>query len=67
VAKRNPFAAIAHGHSLAEAIVDSIREPLPAFNLIAACERFINGSLCRAKTPNLTRRCQNVCEAREET
>jgi hypothetical protein len=51
VAKRNPFAAIAHGHSLAEAIVDSIREPLPAFNLIAACERFINGSLCRAKTP----------------
>jgi hypothetical protein len=28
VAKRNPFAAITHGHSLAEAIVDAIREPL---------------------------------------
>ena len=28
MAKPNPFAAIAHGHSLAEAIVDAVREPL---------------------------------------
>jgi hypothetical protein len=28
VAKRNPFSVIAHGQSLAEAIVDAIREPL---------------------------------------
>jgi hypothetical protein len=28
MAKHNPFAAVAHGHSLAEAIVDAIREPL---------------------------------------
>ena len=28
VAKRNPFATIARGHDLAEAIVDAIREPL---------------------------------------
>ena len=28
VADRNPLAAIAHGHSLAEAIVDTVREPL---------------------------------------
>jgi chemotaxis protein methyltransferase CheR len=33
VAKRNPFAAIAHGHSLAEAIVDAIREPLVVLDL----------------------------------
>jgi hypothetical protein len=26
--KRNPFINIAHGHDLAEAIVDAIREPL---------------------------------------
>ena len=44
VAKRNPFAAIAHGHSLAEAIVDAIREPLlvldPDFHVIAASRSF---------------------------
>jgi len=44
VAKRNPFAAIAHGHSLAEAIVDAIREPLlvldPDFCVIAASRSF---------------------------
>ena len=28
MAKRNPFAAIARGHDLAEAIVDALREPL---------------------------------------
>jgi two-component sensor histidine kinase len=28
VAARNPFASIAHGHALAEAIVDAVREPL---------------------------------------
>jgi two-component sensor histidine kinase len=28
VADRNPLAAVAHGHSLAEAIVDTVREPL---------------------------------------
>ena len=28
VADRNPLAALAHGHSLAEAIVDTVREPL---------------------------------------
>jgi len=33
VAKRNPFAAITHGHSLAEAIVDAIREPLLVLDL----------------------------------
>ena len=33
MAKRNPFAAIAHGHSLAEAIVDAIREPVCTENL----------------------------------
>jgi chemotaxis protein methyltransferase CheR len=33
VAKHNPFAAIAHGHSLAEAIVDAIREPLLVLDL----------------------------------
>ena len=39
MAKRN-FAAIAHGHDLAEAIVDAIREPLlvldPDLRVIAA-------------------------------
>jgi two-component sensor histidine kinase len=44
VAKRNPFAAIAHGHSLAEAIVDAIREPLLVLDLdlrvIAASRSF---------------------------
>jgi two-component sensor histidine kinase len=44
VAKRNPFAAIAHGHELAEAIVDAIREPLlvldPDLRVIAASRSF---------------------------
>ena len=44
MAKRNPFAAIAHGHSLAEAIVDAIREPLLVLDLdlrvIAASRSF---------------------------
>ena len=44
MAKRNPFAAIAHGHDLAEAIVDSIREPLlvldPDLRVIAASRSF---------------------------
>jgi two-component sensor histidine kinase len=44
VAKRNPFAAIAHGHSLAEAIVDAMREPLLVLDLdlrvIAASRSF---------------------------
>jgi chemotaxis protein methyltransferase CheR len=44
VAKRNPFATIAPGHDLAEAIVDSIREPLlvldPDLRVIAASRSF---------------------------
>ena len=44
MAKRNPFAAITHGHSLAEAIVDAIREPLlvldPDLRVIAASPSF---------------------------
>jgi two-component sensor histidine kinase len=44
VAKPNPFAAIAHGHSLAEAIVDAVREPLLVLDLdlrvIAASRSF---------------------------
>jgi len=44
VAKRNPFATIAHSHSLAEAIVDAIREPLlvldPDFRVVAASRSF---------------------------
>jgi two-component sensor histidine kinase len=44
VAKHNPFAAIAHGHDLAEAIVDAIREPLlvldPDLRVIAASRSF---------------------------
>ncbi len=44
VAKRNPFAAIARGHDLAEAIVDAIREPLlvlgPDLRVIAASRSF---------------------------
>ena len=28
MAAHNPLAAVAHGHSLAEAIVDTVREPL---------------------------------------
>ena len=44
VAKRNPFTAIAHGHNLAEAIVDAIREPLLVLDLdlrvIAASRSF---------------------------
>ena len=42
--KRNPFAAIAQGHDLAEAIVDAIREPLlvldPDLRVIAASRSF---------------------------
>jgi len=44
VAKPNPFAAIARGHSLAEAIVDAVREPLLVLDLdlrvIAASRSF---------------------------
>ena len=44
MAKRNPFAAIARGHDLAEAIVDAIREPLlvlgPDLRVIAASRSF---------------------------
>ena len=44
MAKRNPFSAIAHGHDLAEAIVDAIREPLlvldPDLRVIAASRSF---------------------------
>jgi len=44
VAKHNPFAAIARGHDLAEAIVDAIREPLlvldPDLRVIAASRAF---------------------------
>jgi two-component sensor histidine kinase len=44
MAKRNPFAAIAHGHELAEAIVDAIREPLlvldPDLRVIVASRSF---------------------------
>ena len=44
MAKRNLFAAIAHGHDLAEAIVDAIREPLlvldPDLRVIAASRSF---------------------------
>ena len=44
MAKRNPFASIAHGHDLAEAIVDAIREPLlvldPDLRVIAASRSF---------------------------
>ncbi|HEU4475689.1 MAG TPA: histidine kinase dimerization/phosphoacceptor domain -containing protein [Methyloceanibacter sp.] len=44
MAKHNPFASIAHGHSLAEAIVDAIREPLLVLDLdlrvIAASRSF---------------------------
>ena len=43
-AKRNPFATIARGHDLAEAIVDAIREPLlvlgPDLRVIAASRSF---------------------------
>ena len=42
--KRNPFAAIAGGHDLAEAIVDAIREPLlvldPDLRVIVASRSF---------------------------
>ena len=44
MAKSNPFAAITHGHSLAEAIVDAIREPLlvldPGLRVITASRSF---------------------------
>jgi PAS domain S-box-containing protein len=44
VAKRNPFTSIAHGHDLAEAIVDAVREPLlvldPNLRVIAASRSF---------------------------
>ena len=43
-AARNPFASIAHGHALAEAIVDAVREPLVVLDLdlrvIAASRSF---------------------------
>jgi hypothetical protein len=42
--KRNPFINIAHGHDLAEAIVDAIREPFlvldPDLRVIAASRSF---------------------------
>jgi hypothetical protein len=48
VAKRNPFASIAHGHNLAEAIVDAIREPLlvldPDLRVIVASRSFYRTS-----------------------
>ena len=44
MAKRNLFASIRHGHALAEAIVDAIREPLlvldPNLRVIAASRSF---------------------------
>jgi len=44
VADRNPLAAVAHGHTLAEAIVDSVREPLVVLDrdlrVIAASRSF---------------------------
>jgi len=44
VTKRNPFAAIARGHDLAEVIVDATREPLlvldPNLRVIAANRSF---------------------------
>jgi chemotaxis protein methyltransferase CheR len=44
VADRNPLAAVAHGHSLAEAIVDTVREPLVVLDrdlrVIAASRSF---------------------------
>ena len=44
MADRNPLAAVAHGHSLAEAIVDTVREPLVVLDrdlrVIAASRSF---------------------------
>jgi PAS domain-containing protein len=44
VADRNPLAAVTHGHSLAEAIVDTVREPLVVLDrdlrVIAASRSF---------------------------
>ena len=44
MAARNPFASIAPGHALAEAIVDAVREPLLVLDLdlrvIAASRSF---------------------------
>jgi two-component sensor histidine kinase len=44
VADRNPLAAVAHGHTLAEAIVDTVREPLVVLDrdlrVIAASRSF---------------------------
>jgi two-component sensor histidine kinase len=44
LADRNPLAAVAHGHSLAEAIVDTVREPLVVLDrdlrVIAASRSF---------------------------
>jgi two-component sensor histidine kinase len=44
VARRNPLAAVAHGHTLAEAIVDTVREPLVVLDrdlrVIAASRSF---------------------------
>ena len=44
MAGRNPLAAVAHGHTLAEAIVDTVREPLVVLDrdlrVIAASRSF---------------------------
>ena len=44
MADHNPLAAVAHGHSLAEAIVDTVREPLVVLDrdlrVIAASRSF---------------------------
>ena len=44
MADRNPLAAVTHGHSLAEAIVDTVREPLVVLDrdlrVIAASRSF---------------------------
>ena len=48
VADHNPLAALAHGHSLAEAIVDTVREPLVVLDrdlrVIAASRSFYRTS-----------------------
>ena len=49
MAKRNPFAAIAHGHDLAEAIVDVVLDP--DLRVIAASRSFYRTS---AVTPRKT-------------
>lgn len=48
MADRNPSAAVVHGHSLAEAIVDTVREPLVVLDrdlrVIAASRSFYRTS-----------------------